>query len=1749
VKYGGAGPNAANIYYTIGAFNIELRDCFIAYSAMHGVSVQTVSPLIHHSIVTGNLGYGVFSDLFSNFVIDSSDISYNTIGGIRIPTNSSPTILRSNINDNGIGIFIDNGAVPTIQFNIIQYNATGIQFTGLGAGQPVIGQNQIKYNSVWGLFNTSPTTTVVAENNFWGTPDGPYNAVSNPTGNGNAVGPRVDFFPWQTQLAAKPVKNITGAVNGTFYADTVYRATGNLTVSTSLTIRPGTVLKFNNNVIMTVTGTLTANGTPDSLIVFTADEDETFGGPLPTPVAGNWGRLEFNGAGANASSLKNASLRYGGVGSVGNIYINTSSPTLVNVYSTSSSSHGIYSVNSTVVLDSIYASGNSSHGIYINNGTARLWRSVMNANGSRGFNAAGSARVSIHYSRSTNNASDGIMADGGTSNATIDTLEFSTIAFNSSNGVYNHLASGPQLIQYNRAEGNAGSGFWMDNVNTMIQYDSDTLVNNVGDGIVTSKAELRNNVFTGNTYAIGLTGTMGSVYSGNTIVNNKFNNAVSVRLYNLELSDTLKAVFPAGITSKTYVFEQNTSSDGIAAGTTLVIEPGVIIKFADAMFWNVDGTLLANGTATDPIIFTSYRDSSYGGKTIAANDFSKPAPNDWRYIQMFSTSGNSQLNHCSFRFGGRDNVGMLYTNSVTFPSQFTNLSFSRSSTYGVRMYRTIVTLNNARVDSNGNSGVYILGQNPGSDVIIRNSTIRNNANSGLYADPGSAFREVSNCVIQYNANYGVVVLDGQVPQTYVNNSVQFNALDGFRLNNPALSFIDVQLIGNIISDNGSIGALSTASRYISNIIERNNYPLGVWGKLGNIYVNNSNVDGNVISGNTFNKAIAIVGTYLRDTIRSAFPAAMGSMTYHVITDIAVNTNDTLVIQPGVNLKFFYQNSGTYSIDFDIYGTLLAEGTQAMPVTFTSWRDSTAGGKTSALTDTAGPVRGDWNHIVFRNGSGNSRVQYCRFRYGGDNGYETVHFETNVGAISFRKNSVEFSDSHGLSVGNTSVTLDSLYIADNDNIGVWLQNNANVNVQIKNSSIINNGSYGIYKESNAKLSLVDRCNIGYNNSEGLYIVNNQVALTVSNSRIHHNAGHGIYNYSYNYTIDTLNLYVNNAIHNNAQAGIMSSRAYILSDSIYANRYGIGMTGQLSLNGTGNDLGNQYGPNIIVNNQFNTVVAVESYIKGKIGYRWPLGMTSKVLAVRGDLELSAGDTLTVAPGTVLKFAKDWGSPRFYVYGTLLAEGMENSKVIVTSWTDDTFGGDTNNDTTATLPEPGEWMRILFVGSGSNGSKVKNTVFRYGGQYGYSMVELSTSNARFDSSFFSYAQGPALQLSNSNAVIYGNELHHNQYGIYVNGASNPVINYNNIFQNTYGMETYYTGTVVNAENNYWGAATGPFKNTGANQNPTGQGNKIIISGGGDADYQPYLTARQGILFGDVSGNGQISAFDASLVLQHDVELITLNPIQKLAANVNGDTLVNAFDASYILRYVVGLISGFPGLGKMSVETDALSAFTFTIEQVSEPGQFDLVINLNKPVNVFSTSIGLAFDTLLVKPLAMSRGAASDSMSLVHHFPSGRANIALAGLYPLNMPGEIARFRFTLLDAAKARESVLFTVRKFFLNDKDVTAEAGQIVLNVSDVAKLPTVFALEQNYPNPFNPSTTIRYQLPEAGTVRIAIYNMLGQQVRTLVSSGQTPGYYTLQWNGADDNGRILSSGMYVYRMEAVTASKQKFVNTKKMLFVK
>jgi hypothetical protein len=107
------------------------------------------------------------------------------------------------------------------------------------------------------------------------------------------------------------------------------------------------------------------------------------------------------------------------------------------------------------------------------------------------------------------------------------------------------------------------------------------------------------------------------------------------------------------------------------------------------------------------------------------------------------------------------------------------------------------------------------------------------------------------------------------------------------------------------------------------------------------------------------------------------------------------------------------------------------------------------------------------------------------------------------------------------------------------------------------------------------------------------------------------------------------------------------------------------------------------------------------------------------------------------------------------------------------------------------------------------------------------------------------------------------------------------------------------------------------------------------------------------------------------------------------------------------------------------------------------------------------------------------------------------------------------------------------------------GSVALNSqSPGVALPTEFALSQNVPNPFNPTTQVSFSLPKAANVNLTIYNVLGQQVKTLVNQEMSAGVQTIEWDGTDNSGRTVASGVYFYRLSA-----DEFQATKKMLMLK
>jgi hypothetical protein len=146
-------------------------------------------------------------------------------------------------------------------------------------------------------------------------------------------------------------------------------------------------------------------------------------------------------------------------------------------------------------------------------------------------------------------------------------------------------------------------------------------------------------------------------------------------------------------------------------------------------------------------------------------------------------------------------------------------------------------------------------------------------------------------------------------------------------------------------------------------------------------------------------------------------------------------------------------------------------------------------------------------------------------------------------------------------------------------------------------------------------------------------------------------------------------------------------------------------------------------------------------------------------------------------------------------------------------------------------------------------------------------------------------------------------------------------------------------------------------------------------------------------------------------------------------------------------------------------------------------------------------------------------------------------------------------LFDLSNQERFNLIEKTKHQLKNKNKTDLGKRIYLIYGDhswveakitelINMIPKGFVLNENYPNPFNPITTIKYEIPKNGNVRLVIYNIIGQEVATLVNTEQWAGKYSVRWNGTNQYGSQVATGTYFYVLK--TNNNQ---SIKKMLLLK
>ena len=918
------------------------------------------------------------------------------------------------------------------------------------------------------------------------------------------------------------------------------------------------------------------------------------------------------------------------------------------------------------------------------------------------------------------------------------------------------------------------------------------------------------------------------------------------------------------------------------------------------------------------------------------------------------------------------------------------------------------------------------------------------------------------------------------------------------------------------------------------------------------------------------KAIKIIeGTLSSDaTLATRNVAGITNIAY-IVTNLTISTNAKLTIQPGVVIKF-----NVYYAGINVLGHLIAKGLPGNKIYFTSYADDSKGGDSNNDGNATVPNRGDWGSYsggLSFSDHANDSLTYCEISYP----YRGIFFSNahalvdncivqqvsdcgidifgssypNISNCQFNNiqnspirlsmfSTPTFTNCTSLNVGRMALTVRPETYSQSATIPIRnFGGYSNITYYMEGVCTINSGTTitipaGIVFKSNGANGFTVNGRLNILGSAGSRVrftdyrddlagnppdMNQDGSATAPPT-----GGWGGTWLTFNDVSNDSSI-VRNANLKYAYLGIALTSASPTIDSVsfISCNYGIDLNGvsqpkldnckfqsllyypmQISLVSFPVSTTN----NTISGTTYKVIkVRDETLTQDVTLAKRSFGGVPNIAYLFGSYTVGTGATLTINPGVVCKF-NSYGS--ITVNKGLIAEGgfRADSNIVFTDYRDDFYGGDSNADSTATSPVIGSWQTIAFNDQALDPiCRLKHCIVKY------SYYGISTTSA-------------------SPQVTYST-IAKNYYGVYATAASNPVFNYCDFDDNYYwSINNVNKSFVIDATNCWWGSNLGPIQ-TNTQGNGTSAQELITTA----VSYLPFrTTGATNPIMGDVSLNGIVQAYDASLVLQHVVGSITLNPTQQQVADVSFAAGITAYDASLILQYVVGLIKYFPAELTRPVFSPLTDPqLTVGSANVLNGENFTIPLVVIRDSGMVSSDINLHYDPAY---LQVSQAISMQpDMNMVYRNDSvnGILSIALAGINPLSADTTLAEITFHAVVPAGDQVTTLITVNTFLANETDQTAGAipGTITItgNITGIAantelnqgKLFPVF------PNPSSGQTTLNYQLNQDNLlVTIDVFNMLGQKVVNLVNETKDKGKYSVS---VSNDGSQLDSGSYLIRM--------------------
>ncbi len=463
-------------------------------------------------------------------------------------------------------------------------------------------------------------------------------------------------------------------------------------------------------------------------------------------------------------------------------------------------------------------------------------------------------------------------------------------------------------------------------------------------------------------------------------------------------------------------------------------------------------------------------------------------------------------------------------------------------------------------------------------------------------------------------------------------------------------------------------------------------------------------------------------------------------------------------------------------------------------------------------------------------------------------------------------------------------------------------------------------------------------------------------------------------------------------------------------------------------------------------------------------------------------------------------------------------------------------------------------IYLGYGSNARILRNVVAHCSGPcaiflYIDCYAQL-INNTISDNSWGGVSiQGDSYGYIKNN-IVYNNAA----YGVQAGSGSSADIVYNDVF----GQDDNYLGIPDQTGINGNISADPLFVNQPAGDYHLAEGSPCINAGDPLDPPPPGGGARidmgafeycMGLIVGDANGDGDINAEDIIYLINY---LFRGGPPPYImaAGDANGDGEVNAGDIVYLIQY---LFHGGPPPGQRGSDVERFLARTalnrapvrlWLSKEAVPPaeGGANIIIRASFGTDIAAVQLAIEYDAEELT-LAPTLPPDLQALQIYHSQKGGLLKVGVLDLRGENwIPGGekvdllVLQANGTNLSSLKIKEAILVDREAYVLPVKIVTEE---------EVAEQrPQTFSLSENYPNPFNAQTQINYALPKDCNVKVTIYNLLGQRVKTLVDEHQSAGYKTVHWEGKDERGVEVASGVYFYRIQA-----EEFVQTKKMLLLK